>query len=93
METMTEVQDFSISELSSFISLKLQAKVDSPESIAAVLRENKITGKIFLDLTADELREMIPTIGDRKMVKEMIDSFTTTVVCVAHLIWLMHWYS
>ena len=86
METMTEVQDFSISELSNFISLKLQGKVDSPESIAAVLRENKITGKIFLDLTADELREMIPTIGDRKMVKEMIDSFTTTVVCVAHLI-------
>ena len=82
MVTLQEVQGFSCSELGEFVTLKLQGKVDSPQSIAAVLKENKITGKTFLDLTIDELREMIPTIGDRKVLKEIIDSFATTVVCV-----------
>jgi len=61
---MWEVQDYSICELGNFITLKLEGRVDSPESIAAVLKENKITGKTFIDLTTDELHEMIPTIGD-----------------------------
>ena len=81
MATAQQVRGFSICELASFVTLKLEGQVDSPESIAAVLKENKITGKTFLDLTTDELREMIPTIGDRKVVKGIIDSFSSTVVC------------
>lgn len=80
MATVAEVKGFSVGELVDFITLKLEGKVDSPESIAAVLKENKVTGKTFLDLTTDELREMIPCIGDRKTVKEIIDSFASTVV-------------
>ena len=82
MATLQEVQGFSVSELGNFVTSKLERKVDSPESIAAVLKENKITGKKSLDLTMDALREMIPTIGDRKVLKEIIESFARTVVCV-----------
>ena len=85
MATATELQGYSISELGSFIVLRLEGKVDSPESIVAVLQENKITGKAFLGLTSDELREMIPAIGDRKVVKEIVDSFVSTVVCLDYL--------
>ena len=81
MATLQEVQGFSVSELGNFVTSKLEGKVDSPDSIAAVLKENKITGTTFLDLTAEELREMMPTIGDRKELKEIIDSFASTVVC------------
>ena len=82
MATMLEIQGFSVSELSSFIALKLEGKVDSAESLVAVLNDNKITGKMFLNLRPDELREMIPVIGERKIVKEIIDSFSSTVVCM-----------
>ena len=86
MATMLEIQGFSVSELSNFITLKLEGKVDSPESLAAVLKENKITGKMFLNLSPDELKEMIPIIGERKKIKEIIDSFSSTVVCMhAHI--------
>ena len=48
MATMLEIQGFSVSELSNFIALKLEGKVDSHGSLAAVLKENKITGKMIL---------------------------------------------
>ena len=79
---MATILGFSVSELSNFIALKLEGKVDSPESLVAVLKDNKITGKMFLNLSPDELREMIPIIGERKIVKEIIDSFSSTVVCI-----------
>ena len=80
MATILEIQGFSVSELSNFIALRLEGKVDSPESFVAVLKDNKITGKMFLNLSPDELQEMIPIIGERKIVKEIIDSFSSTVV-------------
>ena len=85
MATVQEVQGYSVCELGNFIMLKLEGKVNSPESIAAVLKENTITGKTFIDLTTDELREMIPTIGYRKVLNEIIDSFASTVVCISYV--------
>jgi len=80
MATAQEVGNFTTAELGCFIISKLTGKVDMPETIATVMRENKISGKTFLQLNADELREMIPVIGERKAVKELLDSFSTTVV-------------
>lgn len=80
MATAQEVGKFTTAELSCFIISKLTGKVDTPDTIATVMRENKISGKAFLELNADELREMIPVIGERKAVKELLDSFSTKVV-------------
>ena len=38
------------------------------------LRANKIDGESFLSLTPDELRELIPTVGERKKIQGVIDS-------------------
>ena len=80
MATAEIIRNYTVNELCDFISVKLEGQVDSSDSIAAKFKENKITGRIFLDLTLDDLREILPLIGERKAVKAIIDSFITSVV-------------
>ena len=47
--------------------------MDYPETITTILSENRISGLIFLKMTND-LKELIPTIGDRIIVKNIKDS-------------------
>lgn len=81
MTTSEEIRKYSVNELGNFISMKLEGQVDSPDSIALKFKENKITGQVFLDLSLDDLREILPLIGERKAVKSLVDSYTTSVVC------------
>lgn len=81
MATSEEIKKYSVDELASFISMKMEGQVDSPDTIALKFKENKITGRIFLDLTLDDLREILPLIGERKAVKSLVDSYITSVVC------------
>ena len=78
--TREEIRRYSVNELHGFLLEKLEGKVDSVDSIALKFKENKITGSIFLDLTFDDLREILPLIGERKVVKSIVDSFATSVV-------------
>lgn len=81
MANSEELKTYSVNELSNFISMKLEGQVDSPDLIALKFNENKITGQVFLNLTQDDLREILPLIGERKIVKSLIDSFATSLVC------------
>lgn len=76
MESYNDVSKYSVDELSSFLTSRLEGKVDAPDSIALKFQENKISGLVFLTLTNEELQELIPVIGDRKQVKCVIDSLT-----------------
>lgn len=40
-----------------------------------VFRENRINGQSFLDLTDDDLRELVPRLGERKSIKRLVESF------------------
>ena len=70
----------SVNELSAFLENELQGEVDFPDRTASIFQENKITGLMFLTLTAEELQELIPIIGERKVVKSLIDSLKEPTV-------------
>ena len=76
MESYSDISKYSIDELSLFLTSQLEGKVDAPDSIALKFQENKISGLVFLKLTNKELQELIPVIGDRKQVKDVIDALT-----------------
>ena len=44
---------------------------DFPEGVIGALRENGINGSLFLQLTADELKELAPRIADRVVIREL----------------------
>lgn len=74
MVSSEDVSKYSVNEFSIFLENELQGKVDFPDQTASIFDENKITGLMFLNLTSEELRELVPLIGERKMVKGVIDS-------------------
>ena len=57
MNCSEEIKKYSIKELADYISSRLNGKVDSPKNIASTFEMNKNTGKAFLSLTSDELRD------------------------------------
>ena len=75
METLEEVSQFAVGEVSSYLTRELNGKVDtdSVERIVSTFLENKISGLLFVTLTTEELKELVPIIGDRKVVKTLID--------------------
>ena len=42
------------------------------EEVALLFISNRISGSIFLRLSKDDLKELIPTIGDRILVKGLL---------------------
>lgn len=95
METYEDIAKLSVTELADFLLLKLEGEVESPDIIISKLQDNKITGQLFLTLTQNELQELIPTIGDRRAVKTIIDSFqepsdTTPTVRIQHGVQIYH---
>ena len=43
------------------------------EELASLFVSNRISGSIFLRLSKDDLKELIPTIGDRILVKGLLN--------------------
>ena len=80
MVSLDDVSTYSVNELSVFLENELQGEVDFPDQTASIFQENKITGLMFLTLTAEELRELIPIIGEQKVVKSLIDSLKEPTV-------------
>lgn len=72
MATRQEILTFSIQELSDFLE-----KFDTlcPETLAS-LRNNRISGAIFLELCTSDLREIVTPLGDRKEIERIISSYT-----------------
>ena len=50
------------------------------EVVAAAFLENHISGALFLELKDDELRDLVPCLGDRKEVKKIQDRYTESAV-------------
>ena len=44
-------------------------------SAIEILWENRVDGIIFLEPTDDDLRETIPTLGDRKYIRKIIATY------------------
>lgn len=80
MATRSEVGSFTVVQLCDFVSRKLQGVVEDAEDLVEELRKNKITGKAFLELTTEDLKEMITPIGDRKALSELKDSYKASTV-------------
>lgn len=64
------------------------------QEVASLFVSNRILGSVFLKLTEDELKELIPTIGDRVLVKELLKNVSQVKItcailsnCIKH-VWL-----
>lgn len=75
MESYEDIAKLSATELADFLLVKLEGEIEFPDIITSKFKDNKITGQLFLALTHEELKELIPIIGDRRAVKSVIDSF------------------
>lgn len=73
MGSRTEIAKFSVEELYVFLLDELENDVSS-ESLA-IIKSNRINGRIFLELNESDLKEIIPLLGERKAIKNIIDSF------------------
>ena len=70
----TDVERLNVDELCDLIGKETEVS----DKVVASFRENKISGKIFFDLTAADLREMIPVIGERKLIEKFFKTFELT---------------
>ena len=43
------------------------------EDMSATFKSNRISGKVFLKLSDENLKELIPTVGDGVLVKELLE--------------------
>ena len=85
MATRSDVERFTVDELCNFVSCKLGEMVEDAEEVVDELRRNKISGKAFLVLTDEDLREMVGPIGDRKALKALVASYTPQASTVRHI--------
>ena len=67
--TAEEVSQYTASELSEYLKRRLE-DTDTVDRVTSCLDFHKING---LTLNPEELQELVPVIGDRKMVKDIID--------------------
>jgi len=81
MATRLEVEDFSATELQEF----LQAKPDLAEATLTSLVNNRVIGKVFLDLTNEDLKEVVQPLRDRKALKSIIKSYQQPRSPVSHI--------
>ena len=73
MATKAEISGFNPEELYEFLLSKLEDEV-SMESLSSI-KSNRIGGKTFLELTGDDVKEIISLLGERKTVQRLIASY------------------
>ena len=63
------------------LNLKLPNSVDvEVHVVAAAFLDNHVSETVFFELTDDELREIVPCVGDRKEVKRLQDRYSGSAV-------------
>lgn len=75
MATHSELDNFSVNDLCDFVSQNLPDVVEDHHDILRELQSNKITGRAFLNLTDEDLKELIGPIGDRMALKSIIEGY------------------
>lgn len=73
MVSRVELSGFTSDQLYDFLQKKVNGEVSS-ESLES-LRKNRINGKVFLDLSAEDLKEVISLLGERKLILSIIQSY------------------
>ena len=66
MATRCEVERLTVDELCELLSQKLQDEVG--EATLSAIRKNRVSGRTLLELTEKVLAELIPLLGDLKVV-------------------------
>ena len=56
--------------------LFLAEKID--QEAATVIKNEGVSGGILVDLTDAELRDLLPKLGPRRMVKRLVDDFQSS---------------
>ena len=74
MATRSEVQGFNVEDVCRLLTNRLGGENDD---VISIFRSNRIDGPAFLELTDDELKELVPILGERKAVKRIMTSYTT----------------
>lgn len=77
MTSCSEIEALSVDGLYDFLWDTLDSDTMSRESIEE-FRNNRINGMSFLTLTDEELKEIVPVLGERKVVKRLIYSMVKT---------------
>ena len=67
MAYMTSLEDFTVDELEDYLEDK-----GVSEDVVRNFGRNRISGAAFLRLTEDDLRELVPLIGERTSVRELL---------------------
>ena len=73
MATKEAVLAFSDQELYEWLFIKLKDEVGE-ESIEE-MRIQRVNGRSFFELTEDDLREMVPLLGERKAIIRLINNY------------------
>lgn len=77
MATRTELEKFNCEKLAEFLSGRLGGDVSDDTVVA--LRDTRVNGRTFLELTDDDLRNIIKPLGDRKTLRRLLDSYKPAV--------------
>ena len=76
MATRSSVSLLSVEELSSLLSEKVD--VLEPGTLE-VFKAQKITGATFLELGESDLKEFVPTLGERKAIQRLMKEYQPSV--------------
>ena len=74
MTTKREIESFNVEQLCDFLT---QLNQLSEQTIAS-FSENRISGAIFFELGNDDLREIVPVLGERKVLEKLMRSYKPT---------------
>ena len=69
-----DIAKCTVDELEAFLTSNLEGRVESPDSVASAFKHHKIDGSAFLKLLPEEIQEIVPIIGERKVVTSIIHS-------------------
>ncbi len=73
MATLVEVEELSVEDLCRLLSQRYQEELG--EATIESIRANRVNRRSLLELTETELLELVPLLGDRKVVKRFINSY------------------
>ena len=72
MASKSEIRDLTVDGVCDFLDQQLGEDIVARETIEE-FKENRINGEAFVELTDEELTELVPKIGERKAIKRIID--------------------
>ena len=73
---------FSVAKLSIVDFADYLEEIGLNQSVVSVFEENKISGATFLQLTDDDLRELVPVMGYRVFIRQLLRSARQVYSCI-----------